>query len=291
MPVFYVEEKITLETWNDVANRPCYEFPVAPQGYSYIRVVAVYSFKDQSARCGVSDCLQAHSQGFLVITSDDKETSLCEACGQRFFNVTYEGQKKVLKERARIRKQKIQLNTVLEQSEEIKGRINELKRAPQGANWLYRSLSNFRRCYPKELLAALRELAADQEDNAILNTLTNNISDMSRLEQVRQLQGLGIFATDIREVLIGKILKPLLQLEEVAENQDPDSNPSLAVYCRWEDGLENQFDCAEYLIEEGRAFFNTVNLERLKSIPLSEESGRLTRFLRWECNKGEVKRK
>ena len=205
--------------------------------------------------------------------------------------MTYELKKKTLKDQARIRKQKIRLNTVLEQSEEIKGRINELKRAAHGANWLYRSLSNFRKDYPIELLSGLKELAADKEDNAILNTLTNNIGDTSCLEQVEQLQGLGIFVTDIREALIGKILKPLLQLEEIAENQDNSLNPSLAVYCRWADSLEDQFNYTEYLIEEGRAFFNKENLERLKSIPLPEKSARLTKALRWDCNKGEVKGK
>ena len=70
--VFHIEEKITLNTWDDIINRSCYESPVEPQQYRYVRVAAVYSFKDQSARYGVSDCLQGHRQGFLVITSDEK---------------------------------------------------------------------------------------------------------------------------------------------------------------------------------------------------------------------------
>ncbi len=196
--IFHIEKIIKINTWDDIVNRPCYVTTITPTKTRNIKIVTIYSFKNSSAPCGVSDCLQAHDQDFLVITSNNKKTSLCEACAQRFFNVSYEEQKKILKKQDHIRKQKIRLNTVLEQSEEIKGRINELKRATHGANWLYRSLSNFRKHYPKDLLTALKELAIDKENNAILNTLADDIDDTSRLDQVKQLQGLGIFATDIQ---------------------------------------------------------------------------------------------
>ncbi len=57
------------------------------------------------------------------------------------------------------------------------------------------------------------------------------------------------------------------------------------------DNLEEQFACAEYLVEEERAFFDTVNLERLKNIPLSEASARLIRSVRWNNDRIVSKRK
>lgn len=280
MSVFHIEEEVTLNSWDDINNRPCYESPVEPRQYCYVRVTAVYSFKDQSARCGVSDCLQAHNQGFLVATSKEKETNLCESCVQRFFDVSFEAQKKMLQEQARIREQKIRLNTVLEQSDVIKERIKELKQAPKGANWLYQVLTSFRDIYPTDLLTALKELATNKDDNAIL---TDNETTPSQLEHIKQLQGLGIFAADIREELIGKILKPLKELEGLAS--DPVENPLLTRYCQWADSLEEQFACAEYLVEEGRAFFDAENLERLKSIPLPEVSARFIQSVQWDSNK------
>lgn len=289
MPVFQIEDQITLETWDDIVNRPFYESPIQPKKFRYIRIAAIYSFKEQSACCSVSDCLQAHSQGFLVITSDEKEANLCEACGQRFFGVAFEDQKKVLQSQDRVRKQQIGLNTILKQSKEIKSRVKELKQEAYGATWLYRSLTNFRKAYPTELLTALSELAENKEDNSILNVLIENKSDPSCLEQVEELEGLGIFTADIREVLIDNLLMPLKQLEKYASNSD--SNSSLAALCQWADGLEDQFDCAEHLLQAGRAFFKTENLERLKSIPLSESNAHLTQSLRWNCDKAEAKRK
>lgn len=97
------------------------------------------------------------------------------------------------------------------------------------------------------------------------------------------MQGLGIFAADIREELIGKILKPLKIIEELVDNYDV--NTSLTSHCKWADNLEEQFACAEFLVEEGRAFFDAENLERLKSIPLSEVSTRFVKSLNWDVNK------
>ncbi|GMQ87482.1 MAG: hypothetical protein BMS9Abin08_0686 [Gammaproteobacteria bacterium] len=59
----------------------------------------------------------------------------------------------------------------------------------------------------------------------------------------------------------------------------------------WADNLEAQFACAEQLVEEGRAFFDPENLERLKSLPLSEESVRLMRSVQWSSAMAVSKRK
>jgi len=103
-------------------------------------------------------------------------------------------------------------------------------------------LTMFRKTYPIDLLAALKELATNKNDNAIL-----------------------------------------------AGN--PDANTSLPRYCRWADNLEEQFACAEQLVEEGRAFFDTDNLQRLLSIPLTDVSTRFMRSVRWKGDSVITKRK
>lgn len=286
MPVFPIEEEITLKTWNDIVNRPRYKSPIEPLEDRYVRAVAIYSFEEQSARCGASDCLKAHSQGFLVVTSDEMETCLCEACGQRLLGVAFSEKKKVLQNKARIREQQTKLNAILQQSDVIRSRVKELKQIRHGANWLYRSLTNFRRTYPADLLVALTELATSKEDDANHQTLSESDADPSRLAQI---EGLGVFATDIREVLIGNVLNPLTQLEEYAEAAH--TTPSLSRYCQWADDLENQFSCAERLIEAGQAFFRPENMDRLGCIPLSGQSTRILRSLRWSYDKAAVKGK
>jgi hypothetical protein len=215
--------------------------------------------------------------------------NLCDTCCQRLLDMTFNDSKHDLQNLARGREQQIRLNKVLEQSDVIKQRVKELKQAPKGANWLYQMLNVFRKTYPIDLLAALKELATNKNDNAILAAIIEYDADPSHLERVEQLQGLGIFAVDIREELIDKILKPLLELEKLAGN--PDANTSLPRYCRWADNLEQQFACAEHLVEEGRAFFDTENLQRLKSIPLSQVSARFMQSVRWKGDSVITKRK
>ena len=282
---FHIEEEIRLESWDDIINRPCYKSSSKPKKFNFIHISAFYSFKDDSARCGVSDCLKEHSRGFLVSTSDENETNLCEHCGQKFFGVSFEEQKKILQDKNTTRKQKLQLNNILENS--IREQVNELKQASQGANWLFHVLASFRNTYPKELLIALKELATKSDENTTLSELIENECDQSQREAIEKLQGLSIFTLDIREELILKILKPLIALEKLAD--EPDEKTSLTRYCNWANGLDEQFAIVEELIEEGQLFFAPFNLERLKSIPLPKSKAHLVQSLDWNINKAAKK--
>jgi hypothetical protein len=40
VPVFHVEENITLGTWDDILNRPGYQSPVEPRKFHFLRIAA-----------------------------------------------------------------------------------------------------------------------------------------------------------------------------------------------------------------------------------------------------------
>jgi hypothetical protein len=63
----------------------------------------------------------------------------------------------------------------------------------------------------------------------------------------------------------------------------------LARFCKWADKVDDHFALAETLVDEGKLFFQSANMERLKSIPLSEKNTKLTRSLRWDCDGGVAK--
>lgn len=191
--MFHIEEKITLRTSDDILSRLNFRSPVRAKRFRFRRIAALYSFKERSARCSVSDCRQAHGRGYLVITSDEMETNLCEVCGQCLLNTTFSNAKKVLQDLARARKQQIRLNRVLEQSDVIRDRVKKLKRTPKGANWLHQMLTMFRKTYPIDLLAALKELATNRIDSTIPATIVENEVDPAQMERVDQLRGLGVF--------------------------------------------------------------------------------------------------
>ncbi|MEN8193734.1 MAG: hypothetical protein ABFS12_13005 [Bacteroidota bacterium] len=284
--LFHIEEEIILKSWDDIINRPDYKSSIKPKKFIFTHISAFYSFKDKSARCGISNCQKEHSRGYLVNTSDENETNLCENCGQKYFDVSFEEEKKILQDENTTRKQKIQLNKILEHNS-IKEQVNELKQAPKGANWLYYVLDSFRDTYPTELLTALKELATETDENTTLSELIENECVQSQRDEIEQLQGLSIFTLDIREELILKILKPLIALEKLAD--EPEEKLSFTRYCNWANGLDEQFAIVEQLIEEGQLFFTPYNLERLKSIPLPKSKARLVQSLDWNINKAAKK--
>jgi hypothetical protein len=150
--LFNIEEKITLNTWDDIIHRPRYESPTEPRQYLYGNVLAVYSIDDPEVLCSVSDCRKPHIQGFLVSTTGYKETNLCEACATRFMDVRYDEQQAKIQAQARTSEQILRLNKVLIQADSIKERVKELKLAPGGANYLYQSLVDLRKTSPITLM-------------------------------------------------------------------------------------------------------------------------------------------
>ncbi len=288
MTAFTIEKTLTPGCVEDITSSPHYLAELDLKKSLLTLIVAVYAFSEQSIQCSIKGCSKNHNKGHLAITSNEAEVCLCEECGTKYFATTFEQQERKCATQDRHRDQKIRLNKILEQEEAIKERIKTIKQAPYGANWLYRSLENFRKGYPADLLAALQTLASNKDDNEIVDKLLETESE-SVIAQIEQLQGLAIFATDIREALIGDILKPLKRLIDIA--QDPTSHPSLTAFCKWADKLEDHFAQAELLVEQGHIFFTNENLKQLNSIPVSEKSAKRIKSLRWDCETGTLKGK
>lgn len=106
MTVFPIEEIYSFNSADDVTHRSRYEYPVSSKKSNFIRIITVYSLNKYSINCGASDCLEEHSNGYLVVTPNEQETCLCEACGKRFFAVNFDEQQSKYIEQNRIRKQK-----------------------------------------------------------------------------------------------------------------------------------------------------------------------------------------
>jgi len=83
VPAFHIEEEISLGTWGDILNRPGYQSPVETRNFRFLHIAAIYSFKEQSARYGISDCQRAHSRGFLFIRADQRAGKETQTDSQR----------------------------------------------------------------------------------------------------------------------------------------------------------------------------------------------------------------
>ncbi|MCW8887004.1 MAG: hypothetical protein OQK12_17395 [Motiliproteus sp.] len=179
------------------------------------------------------------------------------------------------------------LDTFVSESSRIKERVKEIKQMPQGANWLFQSLSHFQKAYPSELVIALKELQTEKEESSVFGLLIENNASDQQLQDIEQLDGLGIFAADIRQLLIESILKPLTVLDEKAKKNGSKGNIDVPV--DWPEQVEPNLVAAEKLVNEAQLFFTEENMKRLKSIPLSPEAAKMVSTLRWDCDKGVVK--
>lgn len=103
------------------------------------------------------------------------------------------------------------------------------------------------------MISALIALAANSEENKVLLTQSQSETELANVEAVKQLQGLSIFISDIREELIGNILKPLVELEKTTA--DPNATPLLARYGKLSEHWQEELKQAELLVKEGQVFF------------------------------------
>lgn len=179
------------------------------------------------------------------------------------------------------------LDIFFSESQRIKERVKELKQMPQGANWLYQSLSHFQKAYPAELISALKELQAGKEDSTVFERLIENNASDQQLQDVEQLQGLAIFVADIRQLLIESVLKPLTIQDEKVKKAG--SKGAVQVVVNWPDQVEHSLAAAEKLVLEAQLFFTEENIKRLKSIPLPSDAAKIVSTLRWDCHQGGVK--
>ncbi len=66
-----------------------------------------------------------------------------------------------------------------------------------------------------------------------------------------------------------------------ADSVGGEGNPAIRGICQKDDKLYILLSVHALLMDDGRAFFEPENLERLKSLPLSEESARFMRSVQW----------
>lgn len=297
----YTSAPIRIATLSDITLRPKYQSAVPPRRSLFRFVLASYSFPRKIASCAVSDCFQNHKKGYLVALADGGECSICVACAERFLDAAARRPPKTVRsspsragDRGEARERStpvvsaatrtLSYETFVAESECIKVRLKALKQDPQGGNWLFQSLTQFYKHYPAELFDALRQLQQDAPREALFELLIERNGSDQQLQDLEQLEGLAVLDGDIRELLVERIHKPLLKLDEKAARSG--AGGTLTVPLAWSDEVEQAFTAAEQLIDAGRAFFSDTNLQRLRSIPLDEKAAATVRSLRWDCSKG-----
>ena len=302
MSKFYTAERVKIDSLNDITQRPAYTDSIRPLRSEFKYVVAAYSFPRKIACCSVANCYQNHKKGFLVHTAHGRECALCDNCARKLMppemlkppRATRASSKpstprtKSVSSRAPATPAEdlvvLSLTEIRQRCADTKARVEELKKQSKGASWLYQSLRNFKQACPTELFEALKSLHQEGENSPVLEKMIDADANDTQLANIENLQGLGVFAGDIRQQLIEICLKGINKLEKKLERYN--DTETLQLPDNWFDDINQALSNGEQLLSEASLFFTPENLLRLTSLPLEGKAHQQLRKLQWDCDKG-----
>ena len=125
--------------------------------------------------------------------------------------------------------------------------------------------------------------AIDDEDEEDDTKVKKSSGPQFVREFVGNLEGLDIWQTDVREILIEKIERRAQEFDQL--NIFGLSEPKLLVWVRWYESLEGEFSAAKALIDSAQRFFAKDNIKLAMQMQLSEITSRKVRQLTWDTTK------
>jgi len=123
-------EIIVIDNYQELLAREAFEpslafHPQAPRHFG--AVIAPYRFLER-VECGIASCRQPHLSGYLVTTSDSKETAIGIDCGKTHFGTSFSRERKRV-DAAVARKRRIETVTrMIERMAEVLPVVEDIHR-------------------------------------------------------------------------------------------------------------------------------------------------------------------
>jgi hypothetical protein len=253
-------------------SRPMYRRDIITRGIRPSRIIGSYRFQDP-VDCGVKDCGQIHTHGYVVLNTDGTETNTGWDCGLDHYGVEFFEMRKVYDRAEREHPHRQALHDTAASAENLRQRLRTFQEQPHGGKWLHQNLRSFAKLYPRPLLEIARRHAERGEVMVTVN-------------QSRALvRGLKAFTLDTENW-------PLVELELELDrflDLDPDNMPFNEVrrWCEWASTFESRIANCENLLEEGRKFFRRSNLALLQYLVSEKETQEQLSWMVWSNASGE----
>lgn len=302
------ESVIEINSYDEMLSRVLFREGFDAKIVKPAKIIGWYRLNPQVV-CGKSDCHQTHASGYLVVRSDGLEGNIGNRCGENHFGADFKVLRNQFELRRRVKSYRERLSNARLAMPSIWSKLSELKKQERGAEWLHETSEAFRLGCPQEWFSKIRAMAQRSESqvyverplteaekelrDAISGGRSNGDVDQdkrnesSRPQYARNLegnlQGIEIWRTDIRSILIESIERRAQEFEQV--NIFSMSEQKLLVWVRWYDSLAAEFSAAQSLLEEGVRFFSDENIKLALKIQTSEITDRKVRQLRWNASK------
>ena len=277
---------VKVESWEDVQELPNFQPNLNPTEHKLDSIIGRYIFKEK-INCGLSNCHTPHNKGYIVKTKKGARTNIGKDCGKNYFGVDFET----------LSNQFDRLSTEIENREllwnfnfRIEDYDDKLHRLRQteGGDKIYkksRLLIFVNGDCPNQIVREISSIvqsrsgvlkksreATPAEIEAIREAQNKTISLPYYIEEdISVIHGISFLypENDLKKILINGIQEGLSSFKKL--DIDSLNYNDLKFWSKWLSSLDNDFEKAEAIMEDGKALLTYENLHPLINI-LSQDS-------------------
>lgn len=265
---------------------------VDPRTVKLKSIIGSYAFST-FLHCGLSTCRTPHGRGYLVTTSDGRETNIGKDCGKKYFSVDFETMARAYDREVRAQERREAITAFQHRIPGIEARLAELRSGERGALWVQKNvyqLTNGRDGIPQSVAHVIHGLVR-RRNGAITVDRPATPDEIERMhaqgqraqhgltyvtDTVGQLDGVSaLYAeNDVRELLLGR-RKSIETIK--AADVGKLKNSELRQTLKWIEEIEPLLARSENWIAAGRRLLTRANIQQLVQFAKDEKERRAMR--------------
>lgn len=265
-----------IEMWSQIAERPGFTNNIDPKAHTLKAIIGSYIFPERIP-CGLSNCHTPHAKGYLVETASGLETNIGHDCGRTYFGVDFETLSRKFDRDITEKENREKLWSFAFKIDELKRRIQELRNAPHGGNWVYkraRQLLDVSAAVPQGVVRNVTAMVKSRNPSLVLEREASE-REIQELEvaqgrtihrphivqdHIADVQGLDALypENDLRQLLVIGLEERVKKFE--MEEIDSLSYEPLRSWANWIGTVESTLAQATRSIESGQLLLRGENL-------------------------------
>lgn len=273
---------VQINSWQDIIERPHFRSDINPTNATLREIIGSYHFPEDVA-CGLTTCHQPHKRGYIVMTKEGFETNIGKDCGKSYFAVDFIDMKTRFDKDVKIYQQRDNVKRMQTKSNELLTIVDDLRKQPKGADWIYANIEKLRQPASVGEAAAteLRKMIKERRKVLLSPRLATKEERESAFAMdpslAAKLKGEPYYIdtvvgsiehldamfkeNDLKELLIRDVTRILKLL--VDENADTLKPRELAKLSKDASSVEAKIDMARNIIPIGQQFLTCENLSTL----------------------------
>lgn len=275
-----------IDSIEELQARPEYEPSLAFYPHASRRfgsVIAPYRFLEKII-CGIAHCHQPHMAGYLISTSDGKETGIGGNCGKTHFGVSFTRERKRV-DQAIARRQRITaISSLMATMSETLVEIGAIDIAFKNLSSLKTRLmgtvgpevfQKLRHRADRDQVVIEKEVPMTRaEADAHYETSNRYEGDglgwPTKPVYVATIEGLPFFKARIKDMVVTNLIHPMRELSKVKPEALESLKPrQLQREAKWVGEVPQHLERAREVIQAGNHFFTSENLAKMVNLGAS----------------------